>query len=57
VQQRLALLAAHVVVVIAQHEAHGGEEVTLARSIAANNDIALRREGLNLRLVLVTGNS
>jgi hypothetical protein len=30
VKQRLSLLSAHVVVVVAQDEAHGSEEVTLA---------------------------
>lgn len=52
-QQRLALLAAHVLVVVAEHEAHGGEEVALARAIAPDDDVALGREGLDLGLVLV----
>jgi hypothetical protein len=29
------------VVVVAQYEAHGGEEVTFARAITTDNDIAL----------------
>jgi len=41
------------VVVIAQDEAHGGEEVALARPIATDDNVALGRKGLNLRLVLV----
>ena len=52
-QQRRALLRAHVLIVVAQHEAHGREEIGLAGTIAADNDIALRREGLDLCLVLV----
>lgn len=38
---------------IAEYESDGGEEVTLPRSIAADNDIVFRRERLNYRLVLV----
>ena len=52
-QQSLALLAAHVLVVVAEHEAHGGEEVALAGTIAADDNVALGREGLDLGLVLV----
>lgn len=52
-QQSLALLATHVLVVVAEHEAHGGEEVALAGTIAADDNVALGREGLDLGLVLV----
>jgi hypothetical protein len=52
-EECLALLATKKVVVVAQHEAHGGEEVALARAIATDNDIAVGREGLYLHLVLV----
>lgn len=56
-QQRLPLLAAHVVVIVAEHEAHRREEVALARPIAPDDDITPGREGLDLRLVLVTAGS
>jgi hypothetical protein len=49
----LPLFTVHVVVVVAEHEAHGGEEVALARAIASDDDVTLWRKGLNLRLVLV----
>jgi hypothetical protein len=53
VQQGLALLAAHVFVVVAEHEAHGGEKVALARAIATDDNVALCRKGLDLGLVFV----
>lgn len=52
-QQRLALLPTHILVLIAQHEAYGREEIGLARTIATDNDIGLGRERLGLDLVLV----
>ena len=52
-EKSLALLAAEVEGFIAQDEAHGGEEVALARAIAANDDVTFGREGLDLHLVLV----
>ena len=38
---------------IAQDKSNGGEEVTLARSVAADDNIMLGREGLDDGLVLV----
>lgn len=52
-QQRLALLFAHVLILVSQHEAHRREEVCLARAIAADNDVAAGRERLGPDLVLV----
>lgn len=40
---------------ITEDEPNGREEVTLPRSIAADDDIVFGREGLNDRLVLVAG--
>lgn len=52
-EETLALLTAHLRVCIAEDEANRREEVTLSRSIAADDDVGLGREGLNDRLVLV----
>jgi hypothetical protein len=52
-QERLPLLAAHVGVGIAQHKPDSGEEVTLSRSIAPNDDIGAGGEGLDYGLLLV----
>ena len=52
-EECLPLFAAHVVVVVAEHEAHGREEVALARAIASDDDVTLWRKGLDLRLILV----
>lgn len=49
----LALLSAEMSVGIAEDETNGREEVTLARPIAADDDIVFGRKGLNDRLVLV----
>lgn len=53
VEEALALLTTHLGVGIAEDEADGGEEVTLAGSVTADDDICLVREGLNDRLLLV----
>lgn len=53
VQKSLALLPAKVSVGVAENETNGREEVTLARAIAADDDIVFGREGLDDRLVLV----
>jgi hypothetical protein len=55
VEKAYPFLAAESVLFIAQDETQGAEEVALARAIAADDDIALRREGLDLRLVFVAG--
>ena len=39
-------------ILVAQHEAHGGEEVTLARAIATDNYIVARAELFDARLLL-----
>lgn len=49
----LAFLSAQVGVSIAENESNGREEVTLSGAIATNDDIMLRREWLDDRLVLV----
>jgi hypothetical protein len=53
VQKSLSLLATHLSVGIAQNESDGGEEVALARTIATDDNIVLRREGFDDGLVLV----
>jgi hypothetical protein len=53
VQKGLALLPSEVGIGIAKNEADGCEEVTLAGTIAANNNVVFRGEWLNDRLVLV----
>lgn len=52
-QQSLALFSTEVGVGIAQDESNRGEEVTLAGTIATDDNIVLWRKGLNDRLVLV----
>ena len=42
-------------VCITEHEPDGGEEIALAGSIAADDNIELRREGIDNCLVLVAG--
>lgn len=49
----LSLLSTEVGVGITEDEPNRGEEVTLARTIAANNDIVFRRKRLDDCLVLV----
>lgn len=52
-EKTLALFTAHLRVCIAEDEANRREEVTLSRSITADNDVRLGGKGLNDRLVLV----
>lgn len=52
-KKSLALLPAKMGVGITENESNGGEEVTLAGTIAADDDIVLRREGLDNGLILV----
>lgn len=52
-KKSLSLLATHLCVCITQNETNGGEKVTLARTVTADDDIVLGREGFNDRLVLV----
>lgn len=52
-QQSLTLFSAEVGVGIAQDESNRGKEVTLAGTIATDDNIVLWRKGLNDRLVLV----
>lgn len=52
-KKSLSFLSAKMGIGIAQNEANGGEEVTLARTIAADNDIVFGREGLDNGLILV----
>jgi hypothetical protein len=52
-QQSLTLLSPEVSVRIAQDEPNRSKEITLARTIATNDNIVLGRKGLNDRLVLV----
>jgi len=53
VEESLALFATHLGIGIAEDEADGGEEVTLARAISADNNIGARRERLENGLVLI----
>lgn len=52
-KKSLSLFTTKVRVCIAQDETNGGEEVTLARSIAADDDIVFRGERLDDGLILV----
>ena len=52
-QESLAFLSAEMSVGIAEDEADGGEEIALARSVAADDNVRPRREGLDDGLVLV----
>lgn len=52
-EESLALFATHLGIGIAEDEADGGEEVTLARTISADNNIGARRERLENGLVLI----
>lgn len=52
-KKSLSFLTAKMGVSIAENESNGGEEVTLARTIAADDDIVFRGEGLDNGLVLV----
>ena len=52
-KQRLSLLLAHLRVCIAEDKTDGSEEVALARSISADNNVVFGREGLDDRLVLI----
>jgi hypothetical protein len=54
VKQSLALFPSHLRVGIAQNEANSGEKVTLAGTIAADNNIVFRGKGFDDRLVFVT---
>jgi hypothetical protein len=53
-KKSLPLLATHLRVCIAQNETNGGEKVTLARTVTADDDIVFGRKGFNDGLVLVT---
>jgi hypothetical protein len=53
VQQSLSLLSAKMGVCIAKDKSDGREEITLSRTIAADDHIVFRRERLNNRLILV----
>lgn len=53
VKQSLTLLSAQVGVGITENKSNGREEVTLARTIAADDNIVFGRKRLNDRLVLV----
>ena len=53
-EQSRPLLTSELCVGVAEDESNCCEEVTLARSIAADNDIMFGREGLDDGLVLVT---
>lgn len=52
-QKSLTLFSTEVSVGIAQDESNRGKEVTLAGTIATNDNIVLGRKRLNDRLVLV----
>lgn len=52
-KKRLALFSTQVRVGITENEADGGEEVTLAGSVATHDHIVFRRERFNDCLVLV----
>lgn len=52
-KKRLPLFSAKVSVGIAENEANGRKEITLAGTIAADDDIVFRRKGLNDSLILV----
>ena len=53
-EQSRPLLTSELCVGVAEDESNCCEEVTLARSIAADNDIMFGREGLDYGLILVT---
>ena len=53
-KQGRPLLTSKLCVGVAEDESNRSEEVTLARSIAADNDVMFGREGLDYGLVLVT---
>lgn len=53
VKQSLTLLSAQMGVGITENKPNGREEVTLARTIAADDNIVFGRKRLNDRLVLV----
>ena len=52
-QESLPLLAAHLRVCIAEHEADGRKEITLPRAITTDNYIVLRGEWLDYGLFFV----
>lgn len=52
-KQRLSIFPTHLGIGVAQDEAHGGEEVTLARSISSDDDIMFWRERVHDGLILV----
>lgn len=52
-QKCAPLFTAHLGVSVAEHEAYCRKEVTFPRAIAANDDIMLRRKGLNYCLVFI----
>lgn len=45
---------AHLCIGIAENEPNGSEEITLAGSVAPDNDIVLGRKGFDSGLLLVT---
>ena len=52
-QESLTFLSAEMSVGIAEDESNSREEVTLSRTIAADNDVVFRGEWLNDRLIFV----
>jgi hypothetical protein len=53
-KKRLPLFSSHLSVCITEHELYSFEEVAFSRSIAPNDDVVPRGEGLGNSLVLVT---
>lgn len=54
-KEALTFLSAHLCVGIAQDEPNRCKKITFPRSIAADNDVCLGREGLDDGLLLVAG--
>lgn len=52
-EQGLTFLARHVRVGITQNESDRGEEIRLARAVAAHDNIVLRGKSIDERLLLV----
>jgi len=52
-EESLSFLSAQMGIGITQHEPNGREEITFARTIAADNDIVFRWEGFDDGLILV----
>lgn len=52
-EECLPLLATHIFIIITKYKAYCGEEVAFAGAIAADDDVALGRKGLDFGLVFI----